>query len=480
MKSIFFILLFIITFNIQAQPPSKFYTRIGGNGYDVGYDVKQTLDNGYIITGSTSSMGVGNTDMYLLKLDSMGQIKFQNTFGNANNDIGKSVIQLIDSSYVIVGYTNSIGFGGYDIFLVKADKYGALVWQKTIGGTDWDFANSLQQTSDGGFIIAGSTYSYGYGNADGYVVKTDANGNITWSKTYGGANDDEFKSVIQTADGGYALCGYTKSYGDINGDAWVFKLLTNGDSVWSKIYGGVKEDFWNQIIEHPNSDLYVAGATASFGLGLLDAYGLRLNSIGVQILQQVIGTSGYNEEFTDIVVSKRSSNVLGLIEKEEFSGYGLQFKLIDFGLNLGYLNATDYGSILSDEMFKIIATKDKGYACVGYTDGYGAINSDVYFFKSDSNLVGSINITSLKESPISNFDNEFFPNPVSDILNIRSNTIINISQFKLFDLSGTELNMEEICWQFQNNILQIDFRKLNNGIYFIKYFNKIEKIIVLK
>ena len=86
MKSIFFIFLFIITFNILAQPPSKFYTRIGGNGYDVGYDVKQTLDNGYIITGSTSSMGVGNTDMYLLKLDSMGQIKFQSTFGNANND----------------------------------------------------------------------------------------------------------------------------------------------------------------------------------------------------------------------------------------------------------------------------------------------------------------------------------------------------------------------------------------------------------
>jgi hypothetical protein len=170
MKSIFCFLFFTISCFVEAQPPSKFYTRIGGNGYDVGYDVKQTLDNGYIITGSTSSMGVGNTDMYLLKLDSMGQIKFQTTFGNANNDIGKSVIQLIDSSYIMVGYTNSIGFGGYDIFLVKADKYGALVWQKTIGGTDWDFANSLQQTSDGGFIIAGSTYSYGYGNEDGYVV----------------------------------------------------------------------------------------------------------------------------------------------------------------------------------------------------------------------------------------------------------------------------------------------------------------------
>ncbi len=480
MKFIFFIFLFIITFNILAQPPSKFYTRIGGNGYDVGYDVKQTLDNGYIITGSTSSMGVGNTDMYLMKLDSMGQIKFQRTFGNANNDIGKSVIQLLDSSYVIVGYTNSIGFGGYDIFLVKADKYGDLIWQKTIGGTDWDFANSLQQTSDGGFIIAGSTYSYGYGNADGYVVKTDANGNITWSKTYGGANDDEFKSVIQTADGGYALCGYTKSYGDINGDAWVFKLLTNGDSAWSKNYGGVKEDFGNQIIEHPNSDLYIAGGTLSFGVSALNGYVLKLNNIGNFNLQILDNTSSSFASFNSIALSKRSQNIITVIATETFFGFSNQFKIMEVNLNLNYINGTDYGSTSDDEMYNLISTKDKGYACIGYTNGYGAIGSDVYFFKSDSNLVGSISICSVPENLLNNVYINIFPNPISDKINISSDLMIQQNHIELLDITGREVDIKKIIYKLSDGHFEIDCGDINNGTYILKYFNLTKKIVILK
>ncbi len=225
MRLLIGILFLVIGMAASAQPPTKFYSTYGSNGYDVGYDVKQTLDGGYIIVGSTSSYGQGNTDMYLLKLDSMGQFKFQSTFGGVSNEIGKSIVQLADSSFVMAGYTSSTGVGGYDIFLVKADKTGNLVWQKTIGGADWDFANSMDTVAGGGLIIAGTTYSYGHGNADGYVIRTDANGDTLWTKTYGGLNDDEFKSVIQTTDGNFALTGYTKSYNDVDsGDVWVLKL----------------------------------------------------------------------------------------------------------------------------------------------------------------------------------------------------------------------------------------------------------------
>src|SRR6476620_11855973 len=124
MKLLVYILLLFSYLSIHSQPPTKFYTRIGGSGYDNGYDVKQTLDNGYIITGSTSSFGQGNTDLYLLKLDSMGQIKFERAIGNHDNEVGKSIVQLADSSFVTVGYTNSIGFGGYDVYLIKTDKAG--------------------------------------------------------------------------------------------------------------------------------------------------------------------------------------------------------------------------------------------------------------------------------------------------------------------------------------------------------------------
>ena len=131
MKKIVFILFMITSLFASAQPPSKFFSTYGGNGYDVGYAVKQTLDKGYIITGSTSSFGQGNTDLYLLKLDSMGQKTFEKSFGGYSNEIGKSVIQLVDSSYVMLGYTSSFGIGGYDVFLVNADKNGNLLWKKT-------------------------------------------------------------------------------------------------------------------------------------------------------------------------------------------------------------------------------------------------------------------------------------------------------------------------------------------------------------
>ncbi|HRG02346.1 MAG TPA: hypothetical protein PKZ75_14605, partial [Bacteroidia bacterium] len=201
MKQIVLIIFLFVSFLLKAQPPSKFYSTYGGNGYDVGYSVKQTLDGGYIIAGSTSSFGQGNTDFYLLKLDSLGQKKFETSFGGYSNEIAKSVIQLSDSSFVIAGYTSSFGIGGYDIFVVKADKNGNLIWQKTFGGNDWDFAYNIELNSDGGFIICGTTYSFGYGNADGYIIKTDGAGNVTWTKTFGGKHDDEFKSVIQTSDG---------------------------------------------------------------------------------------------------------------------------------------------------------------------------------------------------------------------------------------------------------------------------------------
>lgn len=479
MKSIFFILLFIITFNLQAQPPKKFYTRIGGNGYDVGYDVKQTLDNGYIITGSTSSMGVGNTDMYLLKLDSMGQIKFQSTFGNANNDIGKSVIQLIDSSYVIVGYTNSIGFGGYDIFLVKADKYGALVWQKTIGGTDWDFANSLQQTSDGGFIIAGSTYSYGHGNEDGYVVKTDANGNITWSKTYGGANDDEFKSVIQTADGGYALCGYTKSYGDINGDAWVFKLLANGDSAWSKIYGGVKEDFTNKIIQVQSSDLVVAGGTRSIPTStssIEQTMLLKYDVVNGNQLYSYIDPVGYEEYYNSVAEGLNGSFVSCGRTKNFVFGYQ---GIVDvYGIGFSYINFYSFAIGNNDEFFSVCKTKDKGFALVGLTQGTFPTLQDIMFLKIDSVGNYGISITSLKNIELDNLEITIFPNPSTDFININLSTELDInkSYFKIIDVNGNEVLSNTIYYHHS----KIDISNLYAGLYFFQLYNEIGLLKTLK
>ncbi len=483
MRKLLLILIFVSSILVNAQPPTKFFSTYGGNGYDEGYDVKQTLDGGYIITGSTSSLGQGNTDMYLLKLDSMGVKTFEKSFGGVSNEVGKSVVQLLDSSYVIAGFTSSTGVGGYDIFLVKTDKNGALLWQKTIGGTDWDFAYSMEATADGGFIIAGTTYSFGRGNADGYIVKTDANGNVVWQKTYGGLNDDEFKSVIQTTDGNYALTGYTKSYNDVDsGDVWIFKLDAIGDSTWCKFYGGSKEDFGNQIIEHPSGDLYVAGASKSFGTGLrMDGYIVHTDNNGIYIFQRLDNTSTSFQEFVSIVISNKSQNIVNTIAKETFTAYGLQSKMLEMNLGLNYLNAIDFGSISNDHTFKMIATKDKGYACVGYTYGYNSILSDCYFVKVDSNLQGSLySIVSIEEFNINKNKISIFPNPTSNQLTFQLTGIsIDISKFKIYDLLGKEMNLSNEIVTYSNNQIIINVSNFTSGIYCLQYFNHSEKISII-
>ena len=474
------IILFFIGLVAKAQPPHKFYSTYGGNGYDVGYDVKQTLDGGYIITGSTSSYGQGNTDMYLLKIDSMGQKVFQTTFGGVSNEIGKSVVQLLDSSYVMAGYTSSSGVGGYDVFLVKADKSGNLIWQKTIGGSDWDFANSMNATADGGFIIAGTTYSYGHGNADGYVIKTNANGDTTWTKTFGGINDDEFKSVIQTSDGNYALTGYTKSYNDIDsGDVWVLKLNTLGDTLWRKFYGQGQEDFANQIIEHPNGQFFIAGGTKSFGVNKMNGYALNLDNNGNYIFQRLDNTSTSYQSFNSIVISKRSNNLVNAMARETVGGYGAQMKMLEMNLSLNYQNAIDYGSNIEDEAYKIIATKDKGYACIGYTYGFGSILSDIYFYKTDSNLVGSQSIVSVNEFEPDNIQLSVYPNPTSNELNIRMNLRMNVDQLKLYNISGQEISIARRVTSNQYNKFTLNLEDLDNGFYILKYFNRVERISIV-
>ena len=481
MKFKFYLLFFTISFCLNAQPPSKFYARIGGNGYDVGYDVKQTLDNGYIITGSTSSYGLGNTDMYLIKLDSMGQIKFQSTFGNVKNDIGKSVIQLMDSSYVMIGYTNSIGFGGYDIFLVKANKYGGLVWQKTIGGINWDFAHSIQQTLDGGFIIGGSTYDSKYGNSDGYVVKTDATGNIVWSKTFGGSDDDEFKSVIQTADGGYALAGNTKSYGDLNGDAWVFKLLANGDSAWSIKYGGIKEDFGNKVYQLQNSDIVVVGGTKSASAnGATETIILKYDAVGTQIYSYI--DSSTRDEYYNSFAEGLNGLLVGCGKtKDPFFGFQV---LVDmYTSTFGYFKFFSFVIGNNDELFSIYKTKDKGFVCVGSTQGASAVLQDVLILKMDSLGNYGNNITSIQDKDLSSIGLTLFPNPASHTLNLKFDNLSKLGHpnFKIVNLEGNTIMMDIIT----NNKTEIQIQNLANGLYFLQLYDhysllKTSKISIIK
>jgi hypothetical protein len=202
---------------------------IGGGNYDYGSSIIQTTDGGYAVAGWTPSFGAGNTDVYVVKLNSSGNIEWTRTIGGGSYEWGYSIIQTTDGGYAVAGRTNSFGAGNWDVYVVKLDGNGNIEWTCTIGGGNADGGSSIIQTTDGGYAVGGRTNSFGAGNLDIYVVKLDGNGNIQWTRTIGGGNNDEGSSIIQTTDGGYAVAGYTYSFGAGGYDVYVVKLDGNGN-----------------------------------------------------------------------------------------------------------------------------------------------------------------------------------------------------------------------------------------------------------
>ena len=272
----------------------------GGTNDDRNALIQQTSDGGYIIGASTASFGAGNNDALIIKLDSSGNISWSKTIGGANNDYIYSIQQTSDGGYIIGGGTASFGAGNDDALIVKLDSSGNISWSKTIGGTNYDYIYSIQQTSDGGYIIGGSTRSFGAGNYDALIVKLDSSGNISWSKTIGGGSNEEAYSIQQTSDGGYIVGGFTISFGAGLSDALIVKLNSLGSISWSKTIGGGNYDAIFSIQQTSDGGYIAGGPTASFGAGSYDFLITKLDSSGNISWSKTIG--GTNDDvFNDFI-----------------------------------------------------------------------------------------------------------------------------------------------------------------------------------
>jgi hypothetical protein len=300
----------------------------GGEDNDYAYSVQQTSDGGYIVAGTTYSLysfGAGLDDIFLIKTDANGNVQWAKTYGGIYSDYAYSVQQTSDSGYIVAGWTESFGAGLDDIFLIKTDANGNVQWAKTYGGISvdraysvqqtsdggyivavrtWSFvgiiliktdangdiqwaktygydqASSVQQTSDGGYIVAGVTYLFGAGYIDLFLIKTDANGNIQWAKTYGGTNNDWARSVQQTSDGGYIVAGWTESFGAGLDDIFLIKTDANGNVQWAKTYGGTSYDYAHSVQQTSDGGYIVAGYTQSFGAGWYDIILIKTDANG--------------------------------------------------------------------------------------------------------------------------------------------------------------------------------------------------------
>jgi hypothetical protein len=266
----------------------------GGPLYDAGFSVQQTPDSGYIVVGmvdATSSTGM----VYLIKTDSSGDTLWTRRFGGGGKENGYSVQQTADGGYIIAGYTMTFGPGYAAFYLIKTDSLGIGQWERTYGEAEFDFCFTVQETSDYGFIISGFTTSFGAGGQDAYLIKTNSQGDTLWTKTHGGTGDDGSYSGIQTSDGGYIITGYTSSFGSGGTDVYVVKTDGSGDTLWTKTFGGSQDDWGWSIKQTADSGYIIAGGTRSFGAGGGDAYFIKLDGDGNALWTTTFGGTSHDD-----------------------------------------------------------------------------------------------------------------------------------------------------------------------------------------
>lgn len=262
---------------------------IGGTGTDYGNTVCQTADNGYIIAASTNSYGAGALDAWIVKTDASGNLLWSKTFGTASNDEAYGIIQTADGGYVFSGTEKQSNLNGY-AHLVKIDDAGNVIWSKTFGSNlRKNFAYTLLQTNDGGFMIGGWENLNLGSNDDMCLIKTDDTGNLQWYKSYGDVGHDQNFSVSQTADGGFIIAGIT--FSAFIFEANVAKTDSAGNLLWSRYVGGNAEDDAYAVTGTSDGGVAFCGTTSSFGATHL-GYLVKLSNTGNVLWSKTMGTSG--------------------------------------------------------------------------------------------------------------------------------------------------------------------------------------------
>jgi hypothetical protein len=246
--------------------------------------IQQTTDGGYITAGTfVEPFTTNDIDIAITKLDGTGAVIWQKIYGGSGDE-GEAYLQFTvpitqttDGGYVFATYTDSFGTGNGDAWIVKLDSAGTIIWQKTYGGLNPDTALSIQESSAGGYIVAGTTYSFGAGENDAWILRLDNAGNIIWQKVYGGSSWDFAKSIQQDTDGGYVFAGLGASFSSTDG-LWVVKLDSEGTIIWEKTYTERRAGN-NAVIQQTTDGGYIVG-TNSAGGPYWDFWVLKLNSDG--------------------------------------------------------------------------------------------------------------------------------------------------------------------------------------------------------
>ncbi len=401
----------VAIFTEYAYAQVRFARTYGGTSADWAYSVQQTSDGGYILASRTQSFGAGSSDAFLIKTDAYGNVQWAKTYGGISLEEFTSVQQTSDGGYIAAGYTFLFGSGLPDILLIKTDANGNVQWAKAYYGPFGDEARSVQQTSDGGYILAGITNSYDTLPAYAFLIKTDASGNIQWAKAYHLLYTAWGFSVQQTSDGGYIMSGYT--YDSIAAYVFLIKTDANGNLIWAKTYGGIFNimDVSN-VSQTSDGGYIVAGRIEATTATMFDVFLIKTDANGNMQWAKVYGGTNWDGAFSVQQTLDGGYIVAGYTNS--FGAGGYDPFLIKTDANGNVIWAKTYGGTGHDMFFHIQQTSDGGYIATGYTYSFGAGSIDIILIKTDANgNIGSCGIV-LNASPFVNnmigFDITRYPN----------------------------------------------------------------------
>lgn len=482
------IILFFITLGYTGIGQISFYKVFSNNGYDYGQGVIQLEDSSYVICGSSSSFTEGPSQAFLLRIDSLGNYMWSQAYGGSESEWGRRVLFKKNFGYFMTGYTNSSGNGAYDAFLMKIDESGILEWQKTYGGTDWEKINDAALTRDTGTILVGQTNSTLNGDTDAYIIRTDKNGDTLWTKRFGGSGEDFATSITQFNDSTYFIGGQTYVLDSLASKGFVLRITDNGVIQWMDTVGvngncGINDVDFDVLTDKVNFVGWEMNASSN----LENSYFGKIYSNGVLDFGYQEPSSGQKiyDHITRYGTLGKNYVSFRYIDASSFQdGYNVALSRLMAGLFWdGALLSVNYP--LDDISGQLIPTSDGGVLAVGYVSYQGAGGANIFALKIGPNDEFPVidptpfpnPLVWISENIVEN-DVMIYPNPAEDHIVITTQNE-GLLQYIIRDLNGKIVAKETF---YKSTEMQTQL--LGSGMYIItvlsedKGIESIQRIVI--